>query len=92
MGSFIISFSDLFMTNKVLIIVVVIAGFGLIYFQAEAKALELEKIFSDNSASIAAPEMADLNPKESTGKLLTIDPVARGILRKGECLKFIKKS
>ena len=52
------------MIKRILIIIVVIAVAGLIHFQAEAEASDLEKIVSGNSAPTAAPDMAHLNPKE----------------------------
>jgi hypothetical protein len=54
--------------NKILIIVLVLAGVGLNHFQAEANASDLDKIFSSNSASTTAPETAYLNPKEPAGE------------------------
>ena len=46
----------------------VLAGVGLIYFQAEAKASDLEKISSDSPTPKAASDAARLNPKEPAGE------------------------
>ena len=56
------------MIKRNLIIIVVIAVIGLNHFLTEAEASDLEKISSGSSAPSAAPETANLNPKEPAGE------------------------
>jgi len=56
------------MIKRNLIIIMVLAGVGLIYFQAEAKASDLEKIPSGSPNPTAASDTARLNPKEPAGE------------------------
>jgi hypothetical protein len=56
------------MIKRNLIIIMVLAGVGLIYFQAEAEASDLEKISSDSPTPTAASDAARLNPKEPAGE------------------------
>ena len=56
------------MIKRNLIIIMVLAGVGLIYFQAEAKASDLEKISSGSPTLTAASDTARLNPKEPAGE------------------------
>jgi hypothetical protein len=53
------------MIQRILIIIVVLAGLGLIHFQAKANASDLEKISSGSSASKTAPGTVHLNSEES---------------------------
>jgi hypothetical protein len=56
------------MINRILIIILVNAVVGLIHFQPEAKASDLEKIVCGSSAFTAAPDTSQLNPKVLVGK------------------------
>ena len=56
------------MIKRNLIIIMVLAGVGLIYFQAEAKASDLEKISSGSPTPTVASDTARLNPKEPAGE------------------------
>jgi len=56
------------MIKRNLIIIMVLAGVGLVYFQAEAKASDLEKISSASPTLTDASDTARLNPKEPAGE------------------------